>query len=828
MGTTATAGNAAYVDGALVSKSLVRAAFADADGRLGTLEATSIAEATARSNADVAEGGWRLAGDASLTTAILAETARATAAEALEIANRSTAIAAETTRALAAESTFPTISRQTHRPGESVIGFTQSLAGGDPALLPALPLGLITFGDSGFVARVTGAGIIAERSLRAVEPGQLYKPQFVVQRRVDTFDPAGDAAVNSVAWYDQAKTFIGSTALQTITNLTVASGRTRDSGMINFARAAGGSVNFVSPAGAVYSRAFVQFYGTTCQTDVEVCTSTDITNQTIAAPVDLVALTARVAAIEGATPVARIIALEASNTAPNEKRFSTVGDAIATNVIASVQAIETLGDAAVGDGGKFFTRSATAATGSFTQPDGTIWVPKGLAYNRAIGDVSKFLRGTSYTHDQAVAAALAEVTSGGNIYFNGKIPWVLNSPLIVPSAINVIGEGRQNTIITVNGTGSAVRGPMTLLGVNNPRSFQGGVRDLTIAKGTGATAGAIGLDLAQWTDGTFRDIYITGFESCLVSRGGALYNNCDNIRSNPIATGTAFAFLSGTREFHGSHLTGNGGAISFLFQADSTDQSQNIKLYSSAAEGSANGQIGFKIVSFDAAHIAYGIHILGYRVDMAGNNCIGVQTDALSQAIVLSDNVIQFEGTGSQHLSIGNPNYVRILSAYEADILARVKQMQLFDPSGSARALMYADSSSLYARGQTDTTWKDFQSGNFTAHGVLNGTTGLRIGPSNNLLAQILIAQQLITGWPSIAAGGEASIDITLPGVVINNGAVTINPPRSVGYDVAPRLFSTSALAVASNTVRVYCKNNSAAAATPTDGYWVIKMDCIA
>ena len=135
--------------------------------------------------------------------------------------------------------------------------------------------------------------------------------------------------------------------------------------------------------------------------------------------------------------------------------------------------------------------------------------------------------------------------------------------------------------------------------------------------------------------------------------------------------------------------------------------------------------------------------------------------------------------------------------------------------------------SSLYARGQNDTTWQDFQAGNISSHGRVNAITGLTVGPSNNFLAQILIAQQFITGWPSIAAGGEASIDITLPGVVINNGIVTVNPPRSAYYDVTPRLFSTSALAVASNTVRVYCKNNSAAAATPGDGYWVIKMDCV-
>ena len=503
MGSTATAGNTAFVDGVSMIKANARAAFVDADARLGAIESLDIsivanlanlnasriadeanlvslntaaaaitaevtnrntavaAEAALRLAADTAEASARSNADASIFTRIVAEAALALSntntestqrlaadtAEAstrsnadaaiftridAEAATRTTALAAiftridaeaviasnnlsvadasiftriqaeallalsntntestqrssadvaiiamltaEQIRASAAEAAFPALTRQGHRPGETLMGFTQSLSGGDPALLPALPPGLIVFGDSGFVARVTGAAIIAERSLHAVEPNRLYKARFVVQRRIDTNDPSGDSVVMSVAWYDQARNpLVGvsvTTAIQTLTNLKVSDGRQDFSALTNFARAGGGGISFVAPAGAVYARAFVQTYGTTPQTDIEVCTIADITDQATAS-VDVTATNARVAALESLSLGARTLALESAVTAPNSFVFATQADAHNATIAGTVLVVKLLGKTVAGDGdGGDYVKVGASTPGGFTSANG--------------------------------------------------------------------------------------------------------------------------------------------------------------------------------------------------------------------------------------------------------------------------------------------------------------------------------------------------------------------------------------------------------------------------------------------------------------------------
>ncbi len=350
MGSTLTKAVALWVNGAAWDKPQGVLMIADADGRLGTLETGVAAEITNRTN-----------GENTLTANLAAETTRATGAE-----------NAETTRAMAIEAAFPMIARQTHRPGESVLGFTQSLAGGDPALLPRLPISLITFADAGFVARVTGAAIVAERSLRAIEPGRLYKVRFVVQRRVDTTDPSNDGVVLAIAWYDQAHNALAgasaSTQMQTLTAFTTGSGRTEV--FKDIARAAGTLVDFVAPAGAIYARAFVQTFGNLCQTDVEICTVSDISDQTTTS-VDVTATNARVAAIESLNLGARTTALESAVTAPNSLSYPTQGAAVAATVPATVLVVRLLGKSTAGDGdGGDYVKVGSSAPGGFTSANG--------------------------------------------------------------------------------------------------------------------------------------------------------------------------------------------------------------------------------------------------------------------------------------------------------------------------------------------------------------------------------------------------------------------------------------------------------------------------
>lgn len=330
---------------------------------------------------------------------------------AAETVNRLLGDTAESTRAILAEASVPAQIRQSHRPGDAPNAFTQSFAGGDRAVLPAFPAANIFFRDRGFVARLTGSDVVVSRAMMAVEPGRTYQGRFVVQRQADGSSPSTDAVRLAVAWFNSTRAIVSSGVFEDLLTLTAGSGRIQKT--YNLASAAAAGINLVAPAGAVYALPYVQGFGTTCQTDVEVCGLVDITDQAIAAPVDLTALTSRVSAQESINAGSRLTTVEAALSGPNSLRFETRGAAIAATIAASVTSLQLQGASTIGDAGTplLYKKVASAGTNTFASADGGIW-------QLISGDFRSFdARDDNGTTDNssAWAKAIAALPSGASI-----------------------------------------------------------------------------------------------------------------------------------------------------------------------------------------------------------------------------------------------------------------------------------------------------------------------------------------------------------------------------------------------------------------------------
>lgn len=237
-----------------------------------------------------------------------------------------------------------------HRPGDAPLDFGQSLPEGE-AMAEPIAASLLRYDENGRVVRLTGDGVVAPRHLYAVEPGRRYLVTFVVQRRVNSPDPDNDAIRCALAWYGQGKGRLGATPqtiVQDLLSLTTGSGRQVVRAVVS--RSAGVEVDIVTPAGARYCRPYVQTFGVSVQSDVEVINWMDITDAVAFAP-DVSALEDRVTAVESLDLGARVVDLESQLTAPNEFRVATIGDLEAAMVPVSADAISVLGYYAPGDGG---------------------------------------------------------------------------------------------------------------------------------------------------------------------------------------------------------------------------------------------------------------------------------------------------------------------------------------------------------------------------------------------------------------------------------------------------------------------------------------------
>jgi hypothetical protein len=154
------------------------------------------------------------------------------------------------------------------RPGDMPEAFTSSLAILAPENLPDLTLPIVT-GPLGSAVRVTGPATVAMRAPVAIEPDRPVDARFAFARATDSLDPSNDAVRCGILWLDGNKASLGTQALIDVTNLLVSDGRRAI--LTTIGRAAGDGIDTVAPADACYARAYVQLFGTTPSTDVEVC-----------------------------------------------------------------------------------------------------------------------------------------------------------------------------------------------------------------------------------------------------------------------------------------------------------------------------------------------------------------------------------------------------------------------------------------------------------------------------------------------------------------------------------------------------------------------------
>ena len=255
------------------------------------------AEAATRGGADTALGGRidaeakaRGDGDAAVSAKVDAEAAtRGGADTALggqlddEVDARRADVAALRLLGLAAA-----------RPGDVPAAFIT-----DPSLLASVlssnvgPAATAT----GRVMRISGAGVLAPVALRPIEAGRLVKVRAVVRRYVDTRDPAGDAIGLFLAWYGADRAMLAIPTQVAIALLTVARGPLQLGALVS--PDIGDASTLRPPAEAAYLRPFVQTWGDTPTTDVEVLETADVTDFG-GVSLDLDAVVNRLATVEAA------------------------------------------------------------------------------------------------------------------------------------------------------------------------------------------------------------------------------------------------------------------------------------------------------------------------------------------------------------------------------------------------------------------------------------------------------------------------------------------------------------------------------------------------
>lgn len=325
---------------------------------------------------DQTEAGLR-GETAARSNAVLAERVARNDAISAEQQARDVGLAAEAQFRRADLLAAPIAAPIQHRPGVAPDLFTMSLAGGDPALAPPLSPTPVAVGPNGPAVRLHSEAIVAARDMFTVEPGRRYLARFAVQRQSNTPDPSNDAVKLAVAWYSANRNWLAggdaTSTVQTLLALSVGSGRTEITAVL--ALQPGADVGIIAPAAARFARPFVQLFGISHTTDIEIIGWRDITEVNLLAP-SAAAWEGRLAAQEGVDAGSRLALLESAGAAPNSLRLDNAAALVAYDVPASVETVELLGFTSPGIGAARWKRSGVVDH-AIQSLDGDYWVTCG-------------------------------------------------------------------------------------------------------------------------------------------------------------------------------------------------------------------------------------------------------------------------------------------------------------------------------------------------------------------------------------------------------------------------------------------------------------------
>lgn len=426
------------------------------------------------------------------------------------------------------------------RPGDAPNYFTRSVAGGSPENLLPLAQDIATIDDDGQVIRLTGEDRVVARFFTAIQPGRLYKLRYVARRRSNSPDPDNDAIRFGVLWYDQARSPLAApndvTVIEDMLGVTVGDGRIDASAMLS--RESIFQDSIIPPPGARYAKPFTQTYGTTQRTDVEVVGIYDVSDVNLYAP-DVSAFDGRVAALESVDAGDRLAVLEQSVAQPVTKRYAVLADAVADNIPAFVDIVETQGISAPGTGGALYARATGRTLGGFQSADGAWWQ---LA-NEDMRVASYGALASAPDNLVSIQAALDAAKDGGQEVMLGRGQYRVDGPLIIDYAaeggesvnpeglwgVNLRGKGQRATNLL---SGEAEEYALRVIGGTGVAShFYTTVSDLSVGR---AVTGAHGISLFNQAFAKLENITAQGLrvglhlESVLSSKFDTIVmGNCD-------------------------------------------------------------------------------------------------------------------------------------------------------------------------------------------------------------------------------------------------------------------------------------------------------------
>lgn len=148
------------------------------------------------------------------------------------------------------------------RPGDILAGFGTSFTGlPDAAAGFGAEAAVMTDGNLGRSLRITSAAQrVVPRNSTRIRSGRMYRLEASVKRLVDPADPAASYVTVGIQYMDQSHAAISRVGVEKLIDLTVASGATHvDAGGVSLDVA---GADEVIPAGTIYARPYVEFFGT--------------------------------------------------------------------------------------------------------------------------------------------------------------------------------------------------------------------------------------------------------------------------------------------------------------------------------------------------------------------------------------------------------------------------------------------------------------------------------------------------------------------------------------------------------------------------------------